>query len=410
MDLLRESLRSLRAHALRFALTSLGIVWGMAMLTYLVASMDGYEQHFAAQVAKIGARIVFLFPGIVTKTQVGNRGARSVKLELKDVDRLPALLEVERAAPNVWVGPRVFRAARRTKLLYTYGVTEDTAVIRGFEVGAGRMISSEDVREAASVVFLGAKAAGRLLGRAPPLGRTVHIDGTPFRVIGVSKAKGEQLLYVGPADDEIALVPVTAAERWLTRSDTVNQVVFAPRTRAESWDALRQARGLLGLHHHFAADDESAMGAFNVQDIVRIIDTLLLGLRIFLSTASLITLFVGAVGVMNIMLVMVSERTREIGLRKAVGASNREVFLQFLTETLAVTVVAGLVGTAIGWLAVRGVAAAVGAGSILQGPPVLRPGAVATIFATLVGVGIVAGLLPARRATRTDPAIALRSL
>lgn len=410
MDLLLDCLRSVRAHAARFGLTSMGIVWGMAMLTFLLASMNGYEEHFARQIAKVGPRVVFLFPGAVTKALVGNRNARVVKLERKDVARLAAFHVVERASANLWTGPRVVRARGRSKLAYTYGVDEDAAEIRGYEVGGGRFLTRGDVDDAAAVAFLGAKVAERLFGSAAAVGRTVHVDGLPFQVVGVSRKKGEQLLYVGPADDEIVMVPVTTAQRWLTRSDSVGQAILAPRTAGESRAALRAARESLGAHLHFSPDDDSAVASFDIQDIVHIVDALLLGLRVFLSTASFVTLFVGAVGIMNVMLVMVSERTKEIGLRKAIGASNRQVFAQFLVETLLVTVAAGLIGVAIGAASVAAMAAAIGAGSTLQGPPVLHASAVAFVFATLVGVGVAAGILPAARAVRVDPAVSLRGV
>ncbi len=410
IDLVLQTLRSVRAHALRFALTSLGMAWGIMMLTYLSASMDGYDAHFARQVDQIGQRIVFLFPGTVTKQRLGQRGTRSVELKREDVTRLGELHQVEHAGANTWVGPRIFRAGSRTKLVFTHGVTEDTATIRNFEVGQGRFISRREVDTAASVVFLGAKTARRLFGAAPAVDRTVHVDGIPFRVVGVSREKGEQLLYIGPADDEVALIPVTTAAAWFTHTRVVGQVVFAPRTRPESWAALDSARALLGLHRRFDAGDKTAMGSFNVQEIVQIIDLLLLGLRVFLSSATLITLLVGAVGVMNIMLVVVSERTKEIGLRKAIGASNREIFVQFLLETLAVTLIAGLAGATLGVLGVQASAAVIGPGNTMQAVPVLRPVVLVYVFATLVGTGLAAGTLPALRAMRIDPAESLRAI
>jgi putative ABC transport system permease protein len=409
-DLLSETLRSIRAHSLRFGLTSLGIVWGIAMLTYLSAAMDGYDLHFERQMDKVGQRIVFMFPGMITKKHVGQRGSRAVELEMEDIERLSTLHSVERAAPNTWVGPRMTRAGRRTKLVWTWGASEETARIRNFQLDTGRMISKRDVDEARNVIFLGAKTARRLFGRAPAVGRRVHIDSIPFRVIGVSKPKGEQIIYIGPADDEVALIPITTAQRWFTKSDAVGFLVFAPRTRAESWDATRQARALLSLHNDFHHADETAIGHFNIQEAVDIVNNLLLGLRVFLSTAGLITLFVGAVGVMNIMLVVVAERTKEIGLRKAVGASNRAIFAQFLTETLVITIAAGLLGAIFGWLGVSLSSAAVPEGSNMAAKPILRPGALLTIFFTLVSVGLVSGLLPALRASRIEPAISLRAL
>lgn len=408
-DLVSTTLRSLWAHKFRFGLTGLGIVWGAAMLTYLSAMADGYDKHFEVQLDKLGQRIVFLFPGVATKQHVGQRGARAVELEREDIERIAALEAVERAAPNLWLGPRVMRAAGKTKLVYTYGGSEETASLRNFEIADGRFLSRRDVDLARNVVVLGPRAAQRLFGGAPVIGRTVHVEGIPFAVIGVARPKGDQLLYMGPPDDEIAFMPFTTARTWFTRSDVVDQIAFAPLTRAGSWEAVRLVRATLGRHHGFRQDDDAAMGDFNVQEPVDIVHGLLLAMRLFLSAASLVTLIAGAVGVMNIMLVMVAERTREIGLKKAIGASNRRVFLEIVVETLGVTVVAGLAGVLIGWLGITLSARAVAAGQTMQAVPLLEPQRVVVILVTLIGVALLSAVLPALRAIRTDPASALRA-
>ena len=202
-DLLHETLRGLRAQAFRFGLAALGMAWGTAMLTYLSASSDGYDRHFARELAKIGQRIVFLFPGTISKEKVGQRGARRLEVEREDVERLATLVTVERAAPNSWVGPRVVRAGRRTKLVWLHGASADTARVRNYTVALGRQLTPTDVADTARVVFLGASAASRLFGHAPAVGRIVHVDGVPFTVVGVAARKGEQLIYVGPDDDEV---------------------------------------------------------------------------------------------------------------------------------------------------------------------------------------------------------------
>ena len=408
-DLATTSLRNVWANRFRFGLTALGIVWGAMMLTYLSATADGYDRHFERQLDKIGQRIVFLFPGVATKEHVGQRGARAVELEREDLDRISALHAVERAAPNLWLGPRVMRAAGRTKLVHTYGGSEETAALRNFELADGRFLSKRDVDLATNVLVLGSHAAERLFGRAPPLGRTVHLEGIPFEVVGLTRPKGDQLLFMGPPDDEIAIIPFTTARTWFTRSDVLEQVAFAPRTRAGSWDAVRLVRSALGRHHGFRQDDDAAMGYFNVQEAVDIVHGLLLAMRLFLSAASLVTLIAGAVGVMNIMLVMVAERTREIGLKKAIGASNRRVFTEVVVETLLVTVLAGGVGVAIAWVGIELSARGIGAGQTMQAMPLLDARRVLTILATLVVVALASAVLPALRAIRTDPASALRA-
>ena len=408
-DVWREAVRSLRAHALRFTLTALGMVWGVAMLTFLLAAVDGYETNFAAQLDEIAQRAIFFFPGSVSRAIVGQRSARRVKLKLEDLGRLDRLQGVAHAAAHVPLGPRVVRAAGRTKLVWVYAVSAETLAIRSFVPRSGRPLTAEDVAADARVVFLGTKAATRLFGDASAVGRHVHIDGIPFTVVGTSQPKDEQIIYLGPADDEIAMIPITTAQRRFVKDDVLAQIVVEPRTREGSWDTMHAARALLGFHHEFVDADQSAMGDFNVEEIRQIVAPLYLGLRLFLMTASIVTLAVGAVGVMNIMLVVVTERTKEIGLRKAVGGSNAAIFAQFLAETMLVCVTAGTIGAGLGAFGVAVMARVVGEGSVVNAPPLLLPGRVAMVMATLVGIGIAAGLLPAARASRIDPAVSLRA-
>jgi putative ABC transport system permease protein len=172
---------------------------------------------------------------------------------------------------------------------------------------------------------------------------------------------------------------------------------------------VRLVRATLGRHHGFRQDDDAAMGYFNVQEVVDIVRGLLLAMRLFLSAASLVTLVAGAVGVMNIMLVMVAERTREIGLKKAIGASNRRVFFEVVAETAAVTLLAGLAGLLLGWLGIALSARGIAAGQTMQAAPVLEPSRAGVVLLTLLGVALASAVLPALRAIRTDPATALRA-
>ena len=163
------------------------------------------------------------------------------------------------------------RADGRSKLVWTYGVSAATPAIRGFQTAAGRTLAASDVANAARVVFLGAKTARRLFGAADPIGRTLHIDGIPFTVIGVSTPKNEQVIYIGPADDEMAMIPITTAQRRFIREDVIHQLVVEPRTRAGSWGASADARALLGLHHSFRGDDRGAMDDFNLEEVRQIV-------------------------------------------------------------------------------------------------------------------------------------------
>jgi putative ABC transport system permease protein len=409
LDLLFSTLQSLRAHALRFALTSLGIVWGSFLLTFLTSSMRGTEEHFTRELEEVGPKVVVLWPGSVLENRVGERGARAIRLEFEDVLRLRGLRAIEKASPDLKLWSMIVRARGRTKLFAVNGVGTEAAAIRNLVPAEGRFLSELDVERGARVAYLGAVAAERLFGGAAAIGRRIQIESVSFLVVGVGQAKHDQMIGVNGWDDWIVFVPWTAAQRWLLHSDEVTQVSFAPVLREGSQDAIRQSRELLALHHDFAPDLDTALSYFDVHEILAIVFGLFTAFRVFLLSAGVVTLLVGAVGVMNIMLVVVGERTAEIGLRKAVGARDRAIFTQFLAEAAAVCGASGVAGALLGIGFTRFVAWLSPPESPLASPPLLDPFAIAVVVAGLVGVGIVAGVLPAVRAARIPPAEALRS-
>ena len=409
MDLFYSTLRSLRAHALRFSLTSLGIVWGAFLLTYLTGSMEGVDDHFTRELEEAGPKLVIAWPGSVIKNRVGERGARRVELEDDDIERMQLVNSVEDAAPDLTMWSQIIRAGGRTKLFTVNGVSQRSAAIRNLVPGEGRFITPLDVERGARVAYLGVVAAKSLFGRLPPVGRTLQIESVRFRVIGINQSKGDQMVGMNGWDDWSVFIPWTTAQRWLLRSDVINEVVFAPTTREGSWNSIQHVREVVGLHHDFPPDLDTALSFFNVHEILQIVHVLFFGFRIFLVSAGIITLIVGGVGVMNIMLVIVGERTNEIGLRKAVGARSRSIFLQFLAEASAVCGLSGLVGASLGVLATQLLARLTPAQGPFSSPPVLAPFTVAVIVGSLVVVGIVAGVAPAIRAARIPPAEALRS-
>jgi putative ABC transport system permease protein len=341
---------------------------------------------------------------------VAQRGARSVELEADDVERMQLLHSVESAAPDLDLWSQIVRAGGRTKLFNVNGVNARSQAIRNLEPREGRFISPLDVERRARVAYLGAVAAERLFGSTSPVGRTLQIESIRFRVVGVNRPKGDQMIGVKGWDDWKVFIPYTAAQRWLLKHDRVSEIAFAPLTREGSWDAIRHVREIVGLHHDFPPDLDTALSFFNVHEILQIIHRLFVGFRIFLVTAGLMTLLVGGIGVMNIMLVVVGERTSEIGLRKAVGATNRTIFAQFLAEAATVCLLSGLAGAALGVGFAQLIAFALPEDAPMSSVPFVDPTTVATLTAALVLVGIVAGIAPAIRAARVPPAEALRAL
>jgi putative ABC transport system permease protein len=377
------------------------------MLTYLSASMEGTERHFMGAMMSVGPRIVFMGSGVVLKQRVGERGARPVELEDEDSERLGALDTVEAASPRVELWSEMVRAGRRTKLLRIEGVNEAAGGIRNFRPAEGRFLSRGDVDANARVAFLGADAAKRLFGNEPAVGQRIAIANLPFRVIGVAERKGMQLTDTLSPDDLKVLIPYSTAQRWITQTDKVEEFVFSPERAEVSTESMRRVRELTAPHHGFAPDLETAMWFFDIQEALQLVGGLLAAMRLFNVVAGTTTLLVGAVGVMNIMLVIVGERRSEIGLRKAIGATGRAIFFQFLAEATAVCLISGLIGAVLGILLAQLVAYLAPA-SPFASTPVVDPRTVVTLTFALVMVGIVAGVAPAWRAAQVPPAEALR--
>lgn len=410
VDLLLSVWQSLRAHALRFTLTSLGIAWGAFMLTYLSASAEGTERHFSRVMQKAGPKIVYMGGGAILKLRVGERGARQVELEKEDAQRLRDIHLVEDASPMINLWNELVRNGSRSKLLNVQGVSARAEVMRNFQAETGRFFSPVEVERGARVAFLGAKASERLFRGRPAVSRRIQIGGVTFRVVGVAREKGAEIINSLNPDDLKILVPYTAAQRWLTRSDVLPEIAFTPLTREQSWDAIRRVRETVSRHHAFHPDLETALWFFNIQEPLRMVEGMQMALRLFLLVAGITTLLVGAVGVMNIMLVVVGERTNEIGLRKAVGGTRREIFVQFFAEAASVCLLSGFLGAAGGVGLAQLTARLVPPDSPFASVPVVDPVTVVAITAGLVLVGVIAGVAPAVRAAQVPPADALRAV
>ena len=410
-DLLADAWRNTRAHWLRVLLTSSGIIWGIALFVLMIALGDANQRHYREKLEVIGRKVIFAIPGRVAREGSGERAARDVLLDLKDPPRLSDVPLVERVEPELWAQPRVLKGGGHIKVVWTLGVGPQATTIRNFQVARGRFITRADLDQRRRVLVIGAKVAERLFGRHSAIGQSVRLEGYLFQIVGVSVPKGEQMNNMGPRDDEQVLLPITTAQTLFTGTDRIDYIIYEPRTREDGGQTIERVRTILGRHHSFRVDEEEALAFVNISDAIKLIGTILTAIQIFLSACGVLTLAVGAVGVMNIMLVAVTERTHEIGLRKALGATHRDLFIQLVFETTIVTVAAGAIGVGFG-AAIIAVLQTLHAASptarFLMPRVTFSPWLAALSFIVLATAGILAGLIPALRAARLDPAAALR--
>lgn len=386
----RVALDALRANRMRSALTMLGVVIGVAAVVVLVAIGSGAKEEVESQVEGLGSNLVLIVPG---RFEFGSAPSVS-RLQLDDIETLGSVVgDDDRVAVSVSSGETV-SVDNREAFVTVSGTNESVPNVFDRPLARGRYVSGTDVDTRRRVAVLGSAVAERLFPGVDPLGRQVSLAGVRFRVVGVFKELGSTF---GVSRDEEVHVPVTAAQRLFGVDRIDGLAVKAPST--EGIEALQ--RRLVGaLEEKYPGEEFSAV---TQTQILGTIGRILGLLTTVLAAIAAISLLVGGVGVSNIMLVSVRERTREIGLRKALGARQRDVLLQFLIEAVLLTTIGGLIGIGLG----------VGASLLLDAvsplPALIAWWSPVLAFGVSVAVGVFFGVAPARRAGRLDPVVALRA-
>jgi len=399
-----EALESLNGNKMRSGLTVLGIVIGVAAVIAMLAVGHGAEASITGSISGIGTNLLFVFRGDL------NDSVRNPKpLTMGDANAIAdrfAAPSVEAVAPALQ-GNAIVSFGGEQISTQLYGVTPEYFQVRNYLITEGEYINEEHLLGRASVVLLGPEVAKTIFGHSDGVtGETVRIEGQPFRVIGVLESKGGGMFG---SQDNVAIIPLSTAQARLIRRSTSDRVdiIFAQAVDPESVpQAAEEISQILRTRHRtlIGADDFTV---FTQDDMLNTASSITGILTIFLGGIAGISLLVGGIGIMNIMLVSVTERTREIGLRKALGARKRDILAQFLTESSLLSLIGGIVGIGFGWLIafiVRQVAAASGTVFI----PVIGLDSVllATLFST--AIGLFFGIYPASRAANLEPVEALR--
>ena len=401
------ALRALRVNALRSGLTMLGIIIGVAAVIAMVAVGAGAQERVNAQIESLGANLLIVFNA--SSRQGGAQGGSGTRpsLTLGDAVALQAEVDaVELAAPNVGGRAQVIFGNLNWSVTIQ-GTTPEYFPVREWEVVEGRTFGPEDVRGATKVAVLGQTVVDNLFIDRNPVGETIRIKKVPFRVIGVLETKGQSSF--GQDQDDVVLIPITTARKRVlgtssrARPDSVS-LIFLKATNSERLKEAEEAvNDLLRQRHRIRPGEEDDFKVRNLEEITAARAASQRILTILLSAVASIALLVGGIGIMNIMLVSVTERTREIGLRMALGARRKDIMVQFLVEAVTLSLIGGFIGI------IAGLVGAAVIGSLADWPVKIQPTAslVAAVFSGAVGVFF--GYYPARKAARLDPIDALRS-
>ncbi len=400
------AVRTLSANKLRSGLTMLGIIIGNASVIAMVSVGQGAQRFVNQQFQSLGTNLLFVVPGVERGSQAGaiapNSLVLSNSLVLADAqaikEQVPSVLEV---APEKTDSFWVTWGSQDTQVTVT-GTTPEYTSVRNSGVAQGQFFSDVDVQRNNRVSVLGAETARTLFGNRTPLGEKIRIRNLSFRVIGVMAPKGAAL---GRNQDEALFVPITTMANQLSgrrrRSPTVQTIAVSARDQASTSAAQFQITNLLRLRHKIRGEDDFTVRS--QQDLLQTADNITGIAIILLATTASISLLVGGIGIMNIMLVSVTERTQEIGLRKAIGATCNDVLVQFTIEAVILSTVGGLFGIALGVGGTLVVAA------LTPIEAVISPVAIVVAVGVSGAIGLGFGVVPARSAARLDPILALRS-
>lgn len=403
---LRQALRDLGSQKLRTALTLFGLVWGTAAVSLLLAFGGGLHRQMAKTTAGLGNGIVITWPSLTSVPFEGLGKGRRILLTERDVDLLRKRSTHIDAISVEFSSTLKLQHGRQVRAVGVSGVDVPFGEMRNLiPREGGRFLNPLDVEKRRRVMFMGNQLAKNVFGDEEPVGRTVSLSGSPFLVIGVMKKKIQTSNYSGP-DDRMAYIPETTF-RALTGQQYIDQFIYTAKSVARTSAAIEEVAAILAAKHRFDPQDEEAIKVWDTTQMMQFMDSFMLIFNLFLGIVGSLTLVVGGIGVSNIMHVVVEERTREIGIKMALGARTWSVLGGIMLETLIITATGGLLGIGI----TVAICAAVPAAGLTDfiGDPALTSGIAAITIGLLGTIGMLAGWFPARAAASLDPVVAMKT-
>ena len=401
----RVALRALRVNKLRSILTMLGIIIGVGAVIAMVGVGSGAQARVAEQIQSLGSNLIIVLSGSTNTS--GIRLGQGSRLSITEEDSLAIAREipaVQATAPSMRGNAQVVYG-NLNWATGIQGVTPDYSEVREWSVNAGRFFTTEDVAGAGKVALLGQTTAENLFGDSDPLGQVIRIKKVPFTVIGVLDRKGQNSW--GQDQDDIVLIPLSTAKKKVlgvsqANARSVGSISVKVRPGEDMAETESQMRELLRQRHRLQPYQEDDFTLRNLSEILQTQEESSRVMTYLLAAIASVSLLVGGIGIMNIMLVSVTERTREIGLRMAVGARGRDILLQFLVEAVTLSLIGGVIGIVLGLGGSRAIS------QFAEWRTQVPPQAIAMAFGFAACVGVFFGFYPARKAARLDPIEALR--
>jgi len=409
-DLLSESIEAMKFNRRRTTLTMLGMAWGIATVVLLLAYGSGFERAIEAIFSNFGTKLIGVFPGRTSLQAGGAKAGQRIRFTMEDVERLRTNVSlIKRISPAYWRQSKIARESRNYEWSVA-AVAPSFQRIRNFELDYGRYFNQEEVIQRARVVVLGSDAKTKLFSGVYPLGEYVRIDGISFQVVGVLKPKMQE----GNNDDINTQVYIPYTTMGDLQDVRYVNGIWIDYEGMDYEKVETQIRAVLAQAHGFDPKDKRAIFVANLLKDLTQFHIITAGLKVLLAFIGTLTLGIGGVGLMNIMLVSVQQRTREIGTLKALGARKRSILIQFLAEALTITFLGGILGVLLAYLVslsvgnltlYSAIAKNAEAGDIRL---IISPMSLVVATVILGFVGIVSGMLPAIKAARLDPIEALR--
>ena len=394
------ALTSLKANKLRSLLTMLGIIIGVGAVIAMISVGMGVKKNVTDSIASLGSNMLIISPGSSNRGGVRSAAGSSITLKYSDAEAIGRKIKnIDFVSPTVSSSYQIVYGNQNWNSSVR-GVTPEYMAIQSLTVQSGSFITENDVSKRNRVAVIGPTVASNLFESVNPVGKNIRVNNSPYKVIGVLESKGQSSM--GQDQDDVVIIPITTAQERMLGITYVQSINVQVSDQSKMDQVQVEIETLLRQRHHITADKEDDFSVRNLTSLMETMNQTTTMITLLLGSIAGISLVVGGIGIMNIMMVSVTERTREIGIRKALGATFSNIMMQFLIESVVISVIGGIIGIIIGCAVSKGISMVGNFSTVITLSPIL------VSFFFSVGIGLFFGIYPARKAAKLDPIEALR--